>query len=136
MKSKITICNKQILLTEILLHVVSSLYEKKPSARLLHADLEDEERLYDSSNIELTVKGKFVVTVTDAVKIELGFWASYTKSTHPQAAQQLKAWHLNNCRVSESESGDTLNMIIHEGKPFMWDTRGERGEFLNLIMAR
>jgi hypothetical protein len=133
---KITICAKKLILTELLLHIVSTLYVKKSSARLLHADIEAEEEAYDSSNKELNVKGKFTVGVTDAVTVELGFWASYRRNTHPQMDKGLKTWRLNTCTVIEPESGDTLNMIIHEGKPVMWDTRDKKVEFLFLIKAR
>lgn len=131
---KMAICHKQIMATLLLQQLVQSLYEKKPNASLLHADIEDRETKSDSVNTHLYFNGSFIVKL-GAVKVELGVSAMFVKSEHPDLHKKLAEWSLNSCSVREPASGDQLQMVMHEQKPHVWTRDGKRGEFLALIGA-
>jgi hypothetical protein len=117
------------MVTELLQEVVRALYNRKPDAYLLHADLELEERDHDSENSALYVRGTFSVSVTPVIKVELSINTQYDKSK-----MRNNVWTRTKglFTVSHRESGTSTLMANYEGKIVVWDgTKGEN--FLTLI---
>jgi len=123
LKMKIQINRTQLMITELLQETVQALYNRNPDAYLLHADIEFEEREYDSQNLSLLVSGTFSVSVTPVIKVELSIYTSFNKFK-----MRNNGW--TRCEglfeVKHQDSGKSVMMANPRGKIAVWDwTNGE-----------
>ncbi len=116
---------KDILVLEVILESVRSLYCRVPGAYLLHADFEWSERKYDDLNWSGSAKVNFTVSVSPALKVDLCAMVRFSKTEWEHA--KTKEW--KRCEggftITHEESGKSVQMATID-TAHVWDQ--ENGE--------
>ncbi len=122
---KFKIGKTEIMIVGWLEDLVRCLYPRPSEVSLLHADIEtSESSCCDTGRTELYVKGKFSVSLTPIIKVELQVDATFTKSN---SLRNEKWCRPSKFSVRESESG--LGVTIYEIHNEMhWEKSSDHSE--------